>query len=122
MNDGTAPKPHIIFMLLDATPEWLSLSREQRDQFVENHMTPILARYPALRTRFFDAEAYTTECSDVLMIETSDLTQHRHFIDALRDTDFYRVPYFEIVSIIPTVENGHVEYDEHLSTLNEVHS
>lgn len=115
---GTAQqKPHVIFMLLEATPEWLSLSRKERTQFAETVLAPLMARYPALEIRWFDAEAYTAECSDVLMIETGDLAQHRHFINALRDTDFFQAPFFDVTTIVPAVEQSFKDHDNHLAVV-----
>lgn len=40
--------------------------------------------------RYFDAEAFTTQCSDVMMTE----------------------PYFELVQIVPAIEEGYQAYEK----------
>lgn len=97
---------YAFFLLLRATPAWLALTRAQRRGVVAEHLTPLLERSPALSTRHFDAEAFSTVCSDVMLVETSDPAHHYHFIERLRDSPLITVPYFELVQIIPTIEDG----------------
>lgn len=97
---------YAFFVLIRATPAWLSLTREERRGVVAEHLTPLLARSPELRVRHFDAEAFTTVCSDVMLIETSDPAHHYGFIERLRDTPLMTVPYFALVQIIPAIEDG----------------
>lgn len=40
--------------------------------------------------------------------------QYCFLIDALRDTEIYTKPYFEIVDIFPDVEDGLIEYEANL--------
>lgn len=63
-----------IFMLLNATTEWLQLSPEQREQVVASEVAPIFAAYKSLRLRFYDAEAFSKHCSDILVIEADAST------------------------------------------------
>lgn len=35
-------------------------------------------------------------------------------IDVIRDSEFCTVPYFELVEIIPAIEDGYVEYESSL--------
>lgn len=107
-------KKYTFFILMDATPEWLSLSREERSAFVETELMPIYKKYSKVSVRMFDAEAFSAECSDIAMYETEDVEQYHFMIDAIRDTKIFSVPYFEIVSILPAVEEGYTRYDEHL--------
>ncbi|MCY3155864.1 hypothetical protein ECE43_16210 [Acinetobacter baumannii] len=37
-------------------------------------------------------------------------------IDAIRDSEFCTVPYFEFVEIIPAIEDGYVEYESSFRT------
>lgn len=101
------------FVLVRATPAWLSgLTREQRAAFFETEIGPILARYPAVRLRYFDAEAHTAFCSDVMMLETTDQRAYRLLFDELRDSPLFGRPYFDVVQIIPCIEDGYRELDE----------
>ena len=99
------------FMLLRSSPAWLALSREARLAYVDGTVKPILGRYPAVALRFYDAEAFTGRATDVAVFETRDIRAYYFLIDALRDSLFLGLPYFEVVDIIPAVEDGYAEYD-----------
>lgn len=100
------------FMLLRSSPAWLALSREARAEFIEATVRPIFGRYPEVSLRFYDAEAFTGRATDVAVFETRNLRAYYFLIDALRDTPFLGLPYFEVLEIIPAVEDGYLEYNE----------
>lgn len=102
---------YTFFMLLNATPAWLSLSREERREFGDQVIGTILARHPDVAFRFFDTEAFSGHCSDIAVFEAANLREYSFVIDALRDTPFYTVPYFDVVDIIPGVEDGYKAYE-----------
>lgn len=97
---------YAFFILLRATPAWLALTRAQRRAVVAEHLAPLLTQAEPLRTRHFDAEAFSAICSDVMLVETADPAHHYGFMERLRDTPLMTVPYFEIVQIIPAIEDG----------------
>ena len=96
-----------IFMLLNATPAWLRLTQPARRAFLSDVVGPILAAHPATRTRYYDVEAFTGRCSDLAVFETEDLKDYADLVDALRDTAFFSAPYYEVVDILPGIENGY---------------
>lgn len=100
------------FMQLKTLPAWLQMQRAERNAFIAQKIGPILARYDAVRLRFYDAEAFSGRCTDVAVWETTDLQQYYFMMDALRDTAFFAAPYFEVIDIIPAIEEGYREYDE----------
>lgn len=100
------------FMLLRSSPAWLALSREARAEFIEATVRPIFGRYREVSLRFYDAEAFTGRVTDVAVFETQNLRAYYFLIDALRDTPFLGLPYFEVMEIIPAVEDGYLEYTE----------
>jgi hypothetical protein len=106
----TAPTLHI-FLLLRSTPAWLALSRQARADYIAATVRPIFEKHPPRSSRFFDAEAFSGRCSDVLMIEVADLRQYGFLIDALRDEAFLGLPYFQVVDVIPTLEDSYQDYD-----------
>ncbi len=108
-------KKYTFFVHMNATKEWLSLTRKQRSGFVETVLGPIHAKYPKVTTRMFDIEAFSADCSDMIMYETESIQEYTFLIDAIRDTEIYTVPYFEIVRILPAVEEGFVDYEHHLN-------
>jgi hypothetical protein len=62
--------------------------------------------------RYFDAEAFSAHCSDVMMITASDLQQYYDFIETLRDSPMFAVPYFRLVQIVPAIEEGFRSFEE----------
>ena len=102
---------HVFFVLLRATPAWLRLSRAERRAQSAEHLAPLLAAGAGLRMRYFDAEAFSALCSDVMMVETDDPRQHYFFMERLRDTPLITEPYFELVQIVPTIEDGFVAFE-----------
>ena len=106
------PAPKLsIFMLLRSSPAWLALSRQARLDYVDGTVKPILGRYPAVSLRFYDAEAFSGRATDIAVFETADLRAYYRLVDALRDTAFLGLPYFEVVDILPAVEDGYLDYD-----------
>ena len=103
---------YTFFLMLIATEHWLSLPRPERSRLSDDHVGASLQRFSGLRLRYFDAEAFTADCSDLMMIETEDLTAYYDFIETLRDSPMFTVPYFRVVRIIPTIENGFRQFED----------
>lgn len=99
-----------------ATKEWLALMREQRNEFVKNNLNPLFAKYTSVSVRFYDAEAFSTRCSDIAVFEADNLQDYYFLMDVIRDSKIFTVPYFEFIEIIPAIEGGFVEYEEHLQS------
>ena len=102
------------FVLMRATKEWLTLSRNQRNEFVETNLNPLFAQYTSVSVRFYDAEAFSTRCSDIAMFETENLQEYYFLMDGIRDSKIFTVPYFEFIEIIPALEGGFAEYEASL--------
>ena len=104
---------YVFFLMLRATPAWLALSRLQRRDIADQHLRPLLAASgDKLTMRYFDAEAFTADCSDVMMTETADPKLHYYFMEGLRDSPLITVPYFEVVRIVPAIEDGYEGYEK----------
>lgn len=103
---------YAFFIHLRALPEWLRLSREQRRALGETHLHALLPRYRGeLRLRHFDAEAFSAPCSDLMLVETDDPLKHYDFMERLRDSPLLAVPYFEVLQIIPALEDGYAAFE-----------
>jgi hypothetical protein len=100
------------FMHLRSSPAWLALSRQARADFIKATVRPIFARYLDVTLRFYDAEAFTGRITDVAVFETTNLRAYYFLIDALRDTAFLGLPYFEVVEVVPAIEDGYQEYTD----------
>lgn len=94
-----------IFVTLRATPQWLQHPPEERDRIASECLAEVITD-KRVTMRFFDAEAFCGECSDVAVFETTDMLAYYFTMERLRNTALISAPYFEIVSIIPAVENG----------------
>lgn len=92
-------------MLVRTTTEWLRLAPPERFAFLDGTIRPLLARNPGVHLRFFDAEAFSARCSDVLLWETADVLAYQAVVDELRETLFWDT-YFEVAEIVPMIENA----------------
>lgn len=107
--------PYTILLLLNATPKWLSLSRDQRAHFFESKIIPVIAQVsPAVNTRFFDSEYFHSTVSDFIIVTTKDLNTYELLIEKLRDTKLYGEPYFEVKDIIMGRENAFEQFNKQL--------
>ena len=107
-----ATNPMTVFWLIKTTPEWLALpphGTDGRFAFGKDVLDPILARYPGARMAFYDSEAFTADCSDVMVWTVTSLEDYNGVVNDLRETKFWSV-YFTIEKIIPAIEN---EYAKH---------
>jgi hypothetical protein len=99
-------KPYTILVLMNATPQWLSLTRDQRSQFFEKQVMPIFQEVgQSVDVKLFDSEYFHAKVSDFMIITTENLNQYKLLIELIRDSKIYGVPYFEIVEIIVGQEN-----------------
>ncbi|MEC9347540.1 MAG: darcynin family protein [Pseudomonadota bacterium] len=99
------PVTYSLFMLVRATPAWLALPPPERSGWFDRIVRPLLARRPAVRLRYFDAEFFHARISDVMLWQTGDLDAWRALVEDLRETPFWG-HYFEVLEIVPTVEDA----------------
>lgn len=99
------------FLLLRATPDWLRLTRDERRRLSDEHLGAALQACPALRLRHFDAEAFSTVCSDLVMVESATALQQHALMERLRDSPLFNRPYFELLHVIPALEDGYRAYE-----------
>ncbi|MFG1497461.1 darcynin family protein [Saccharospirillum sp. HFRX-1] len=107
----TAEPMFTVFVLLRALPAWLGLSREQRNDIAESSLsTAIEGR--AVTLQHFDAEAFSSYCSDISVFETRSLLDFYCVMERLRDSPLFSVPYFELVQILPALQDGFRYYEQ----------
>ncbi|WP_263356305.1 darcynin family protein [Acidicapsa ligni] len=112
----TPPIALTIFMLVKTTPEWLGFTSDQRISEFKTYVAPILRKYSTNVTlRFYDVEFYSARITDLWMWEATSHQAYEQLVEELRDTPIWD-RYFEIVEILPGVENAHAKNDNH-STL-----
>ena len=100
---------YTIFMLVRTTSSWLTLDPKSRFKFLDNVIRPILKKHPEVNLRFFDAEAFSSNFSDVMMWETAHLPKYQSLVEGLRESNFWGT-YFEIREIVPSIENAYATH------------
>ena len=112
-SDMKIKKPYTILILMNASYQWLSLTREERSKFVEKELTPIFTRVSkTVSIQLFDSEYFHASVSDFMIVNTTSLDDYKMFIELLRDTKVYGTPYFEIKDIIVGQENLFEDFNE----------
>ncbi|WP_315708458.1 darcynin family protein [Brenneria uluponensis] len=106
-----------VFVLLKTTTEWLRLPRSERNR-IADEVIPTVLSGGKVSLRMFDAEAFTTKCTDVAMFHADDMESFYFAIERLRDSTLITKPYFEMIEIIPTIEDGFKKFEEksHIGT------
>jgi hypothetical protein len=110
----TISKPIFFFWLVKTTPAWLALpplGEGGRFDYVEKVIKPIMGQFRQIDLRFFDAEAHTAVCSDVMMWTVKDTAQYSAMVEKLRETLFWD-HYFQVLQIIPALEDGYADHYE----------
>lgn len=100
-----------VFVLLKTTVSWLRLSRDDRNSIADKALSSVLVNTD-VTLRMFDAEAFTTRCTDVAMFQAKDMQSFYFAIERLRDSVLITEPYFEMIEIIPTIEDGFKLFEE----------
>jgi len=120
LNTMETQKPYTILVLMNATPQWLSLTRDQRSQFFETQLMPVFQKVgKSVEVRLFDSEYFHAKVSDFMIITTHNLNQYKMLIELLRDTKIYGIPYFEIVDLIVGQENLFEDFNEQFKKQKE---
>lgn len=106
---------YVVLVLMNATPQWLTLTREERSKFVEKDLSPIFIRVgKTVNVRLFDSEYFHSSVSDFMIVSTTNLDDYKLMIELLRDTKVYSAPYFEVKDIIVGQENLFEVFNEKL--------
>lgn len=113
-------RTYTFFVHLNARKEWLQLDRRDRNTYFDQLKREVFAKYPDVHIRLFDAEAFTTFCSDIMMCETDNIQHYYFMMEQLRDSKIYTTPYFNVIAILPAIEDGFIEF-EHKALLTQTH-
>jgi hypothetical protein len=98
---------YTIVLLANATPQWMSLSREDRDQFVETEIRAILEKFKSsCRVRLFDSDFTHATVSDFMIIETDDLMAFGYLMGYLRESKTFAAPFFTVRELVVGVDNN----------------
>ncbi len=110
MTDAASPVPMTVFLLLRARPSWLALARAEREALA----APALAEAfgaRGIRLRHFDAEAFHGRVSDIAMAEVDGPLAWHGAMERLRDSPLLAQDHFEVVDILPAIEDGFRLYE-----------
>ena len=103
---------YTIIVCYDFDKGWLAKSRDERKTFEKEHVVPILVKYgDRLKRRAFDAESFTSEFSDFMIIETSDLPAYYLMIEDLRQSALFTKGLAKIVKIFMGIEDGFYTFE-----------
>ena len=98
---------YTIILLAKATPQWLTKSRSERDQFITTEVRPILDKFSdQCNVRLFDCDFTHAAVSDFMIIETANLEHFGYLIGYLRESHTFAAPYFDVKDIIIGVPNN----------------
>jgi hypothetical protein len=108
-------KPYTVLILMNATPGWLSLSRDGRSIFFEESITPVFRKVSkTVKVQLFDSEYFHAIVSDFMIVTTHNFDDYKLLIELLRDTKIYSEPYFDIIDIIVGQEDAFRDFNEFL--------
>ena len=112
MHDAPHRDQRTFFMLIKATTHWHALDADaQRAVFDEALMT-VFNGYPELRMSRFNAGAFHGRCTQVIvwaLADRADAWQYAAAVEALHARRFSATPLFEIMDVIPAVEDDEDE-------------
>jgi hypothetical protein len=98
-----------VFMLVKTMPEWLGFTVDERFRQLAEHVEPILQKYcDRVKLRFYDVEFYNARVTDLWVWDVADHDGYQLLVEELRETPFWD-RYFEIVEILPGVENAYAK-------------
>ena len=109
---GNPMNQRTFFMLLKATAHWRALDADAQRGVFDDALMTVFNRYPELRMRRFNASAFHGRCSHVIVWEVcgdADVWQYVAAVEALHARPFFATPLFEIVDVIPGVEDDEEE-------------
>jgi len=96
-----------VFMLVKTSPEWLSLSIEQRFAHFNNYMKTILKKHEdQVHVSIYDTEFFSTRVTDVWMWHAKSRHAYELVVEDLRETPLWD-RFFSIVEILAGVENAY---------------
>ncbi len=103
---------YTVFLGVKYSAAWLQLNRNERNNFNEKTVYPLIAKYSkSISLKFFDSEAFSTKISDFILLETTNLKDYYYFIEEFRDTDLFRKEWLKIEDIYIGIEDGFKSFE-----------
>ena len=105
---------YTIILLLQAQPNWLKLSRTERNTISGESFLSLLENFKEhMSFEYHDSEAFHATFSDFLLIKAADLQKYYFFIEALRDSALLSESYFELKEVVIGIPDGHKIFENH---------
>ncbi|SDC91604.1 Darcynin, protein of unknown function [Paenibacillus sp. UNCCL117] len=100
-----------VIVLLEFSPSWLSLSRENRRELAGG-LYAIIGKYAGqVHVEYYDADAFHGSCSDYVVCRTADLKHYHYMWEEIRDSPVYAGGYMRIKDVITGIRNGYQAYE-----------
>jgi hypothetical protein len=100
-------------MLLKATAHWRDLGVEERRKVFEQALDTVFNGYPDLRMTHYASGAFQGRCTDVVVWETTDVSQYDSAVAALGGQPFFGAPMFEIVDVVAGMNSDDAAVEAH---------
>jgi len=95
-----------IVMCYTFSNEWLQKDAAERRAYEGEHIFPIFIRYgDRIKRASFDAEAFTTQFSDFMIMETADIASWYLLMEELRASPMLTKGYVTVTNVIIGVNN-----------------
>ncbi len=92
---------------IKAKPAWLKLSREQRHEHW-GKVGQIVHEYAdRVQFRYFDADAFHADHSDMIICESDTLLDYHHLWDRIKDTAVFADGYYDITDVRIAIKGVH---------------
>jgi len=92
---------------------YLQLSRESRAEKWKM-MQGIVASHPDVELVWHDADAFSGECSDLVICRFRETYAYHAMWEELKDSELFTTPYFHITRVLIGMENAFEAYDRDL--------
>ena len=71
---------------MNATPGWLSLSRDDRSKFFDEIITPVFKRVSkTVKIQLYDSEYFHAKVSDFMIVTTHNFDDYKLFENDMKD-------------------------------------
>ena len=104
------PFSMVAVVRLAVEPAWLALTRAERRVFAEQ-LAGIIARYPRVKVRWFDADVLGHGFTDFALCEFEELFAYHALWEELRDTAVFSFPYMRLVDASLGLERAYERYE-----------
>ncbi len=112
---------YLVVMTIRYNIKWLEKTREERNNFNDKYIIPIINKYSNdIKIRFFDAECFYAKGSDFFIFECFDLKKYYFMMEEMRDTELFSKDLLSVVDIMMGIEEGYKEFESQNEVKDEL--